>query len=88
MKNVDKIILFIFSWSFLNKYRRLKSYSNIIQNYVVSPNELVKEEKYIKNNIALTREAYQLNNVFASNFPASNLLTRKDLDNNNITSKY
>ena len=63
----------------------LRVIPNIIQNYVVSPNELVKEEKYIKNNIALTREAYQLNNVFASDFPASNLLTRSDLDKNNIT---
>ncbi len=63
----------------------LKVVPNIIQNYVVSPNELVKEEPYIQNNIDLTREAYQLNNVFDSEFPANNALTRNDLDNNSIT---
>ena len=65
------------------KYRGFKNGANLIQNYVVSPNELAKEENYIKHNIKLL--TYQLDSIFESEFPANNSLTKDDLKNNNIT---
>ncbi len=63
----------------------LRLLPNIIQSVIVSPNEFVKEETYIKNNIQLTREAYQLNNIAESEFPATVSLTKQDLSNNQTT---
>jgi uncharacterized membrane protein (UPF0182 family) len=55
---------------------------NLIQNYVVSPNELEKEKKYIETNIAFTREAYKLTSIQTQDFPAKTNLSLNDIQKN------
>lgn len=55
---------------------------NIVQNYIVAPNELEKEKPYIQHNIAFTRKAYQLDKLEVTNFPALNNLTIEDINQN------
>ncbi|HML36892.1 MAG TPA: UPF0182 family protein [Bacillota bacterium] len=54
----------------------------LVQNLVVSPDEINKESPYLKNNIAFTNYAYDLQNVTVKNFPATNDLTKQDIANN------
>lgn len=54
----------------------------LVQNLVVSPDEINKESPYLKNNIEFTNYAYDLQNVTVKNFPATNDLTRQDIANN------
>lgn len=54
----------------------------LVQNLVVSPDEISKESPYLKNNIAFTQSAYDLQNVTVKPFPASNDLTKQDITNN------
>ena len=55
------------------------------QRFLVEPNELTRENPYIENNIAFTREAYALDQVQSEPFPAEEALTRDVLDSNNPT---
>ncbi len=57
----------------------------IVQNYVVSPDELNKESKYLERNIEYTQYAYGLNDVDKKNFSASKNLDAKDIKNNDET---
>ncbi|MCL1808455.1 MAG: UPF0182 family protein [Clostridiales bacterium] len=58
----------------------------LVQNYIVSPDELNKERPYLKRNIQFTQTAYGLNHVTEMNFPArTDVLDWKDIDNNNET---
>ena len=54
----------------------------IVQNYVVSPDELNKESKYLERNIELTQHAYGLDEVDIKNFSASPNLSAADIANN------
>ncbi len=54
----------------------------VVQNYVVSPDELNKEGKYLEYNISGTRDAYNLADVNIKNFEASGNLTKEDIKNN------
>ncbi|MCI5698685.1 MAG: UPF0182 family protein [Clostridiales bacterium] len=56
-----------------------------VQNFVVSPDEINKESKYLKRNIEFTQYAYDLDNVDVKSFPAENSLTADDIKNNNQT---
>ena len=56
--------------------------SILIQNFVVSPDELSKESKYLEYNIEYTQYAYDLDNVTVKAFKASNDLTSEDIANN------
>jgi uncharacterized protein len=59
-------------------------YPWFIQQFVVSPNELVKEKPYLANNIQGTQNAYQLTQIQSQDFnvdanlTANNLETHKD----------
>jgi hypothetical protein len=55
------------------------------QRFIVQPNELQKERPYIANNIALTNQAFDLEQVRRRSFPAKNDLSREDLDENQAT---
>ncbi len=55
------------------------------QQFLVAPNELVKERPYIEHNIAFTRAAYGLEQVQSDAFPAEATLTRADLTENAST---
>jgi len=56
-----------------------------VQNYVVSPDEISKEEKYIEYNIKYTQKAYGLENVEEKTFAADQTLTLEDLKENKET---
>jgi len=55
------------------------------QQFIVAPNELVKEKPYIKHNIDLTREAYGLDKVQRSSFPVQGTLTQSKIQQNDAT---
>lgn len=59
--------------------------SAAVQNMIVVPNEIVKEEPYIQNNINYTNYAYALDKVTAKPFAVTQNLTRKDIDENMVT---
>jgi uncharacterized membrane protein (UPF0182 family) len=56
-----------------------------VNSFIVKPNELVKEQPYISNNIAMTREAYGLNRVEQHPFPAETGIEAVDAPNNQMT---
>jgi uncharacterized protein len=56
-----------------------------VGNFIVKPNELVRERPYIANNIALTRQAYGLDRVLQREFPAETTVEATDPANNQAT---
>ena len=57
----------------------------LIQNFVVSPDEINKESEYLARNIEYTQYAYQLDDVDVKPFAADNTLTFKDINENTET---
>ncbi len=57
----------------------------VVQNWVVSPDEINKESQYLERNIKYTRYAYGLDDVNVKSFSASNNLTFNDIQNNQET---
>jgi len=57
----------------------------LVQNLIVSPDEINKESKYLERNIAFTQKAYGLDEVTIKPFAASNELTKDDILNNTET---
>lgn len=57
----------------------------VVQNLVVSPNELVREQPYIQRTIALTRQAFGLEAIDAQTFNPEGQLTEADLRANDLT---
>ncbi len=56
-----------------------KVYPFLVQQYQVSPNELVREEQYIKYNIDFTRHAFDLEGIVEEPFTAETTLTNESL---------
>jgi uncharacterized protein len=56
-----------------------------VQSFVVKPNELERETPYIEQNIAWTRQAFQLEHVTARDFEADSSPAAYDLDKNRDT---
>lgn len=56
-----------------------------VQNIIVTPNEIVKEEKYLQNNIDYTNYAYGLDKVQVKEFAVKQDLTREDIEENRAT---
>ena len=56
-----------------------------VSNFVVKPNELVREKPYIVYNTDLTRQAYGLNRVTQREFPAETTVEAADPANNQAT---
>jgi uncharacterized membrane protein (UPF0182 family) len=56
-----------------------------IGNFVVKPNELVREQPYISNNIEMTRRAYGLDQFSQREFPAETTVEATDPANNQPT---
>jgi len=56
-----------------------------VGNFIVKPNELVRERPYIASNIALTRQAYGLDRVAQREFPAETTVEATDPANNQAT---
>ena len=57
----------------------------IVQQAIVKPNELAREEPFILHNIDMTNAAYGLSNIRVESFPAENSLTPEDLRKNEDT---
>lgn len=58
-----------------------------VQNFIVSPNELSKEEPYIEESIKYTQKAYKLDEVERQDFPALWNLSATDIENSVDTIK-
>ncbi len=56
-----------------------------VDDFVVKPNQLVRETPYIANNIALTRQAYGLDRFTQHEFPAETSIAAADPANNQPT---
>ncbi|MBQ0079358.1 MAG: UPF0182 family protein [Eubacterium sp.] len=54
----------------------------LVQNLIVTPDEINKESKYLERNIEYTQYAYDLNNVDMKSFSANLKLEGKDIANN------
>jgi uncharacterized membrane protein (UPF0182 family) len=66
-------------------YISLQIVSWYVSSFIVKPNELVREQPYIANNIALTRQAYGLDRVSQREFPAETDVAAADPANNQAT---
>ena len=60
-------------------------YSSLLQRFVVTPNEQVRETPFIENNIVATRRAFGLEAVEERPLSGDALLTRTDIANNAAT---
>jgi uncharacterized membrane protein (UPF0182 family) len=60
-------------------------YSSVLQRFVVTPNEQVRETPFIEHNIAATRRAFGLEGVEQRPLSGDALLTREDITNNAAT---
>jgi hypothetical protein len=56
-----------------------------VGNFIVKPNELVREEPYITNNIQGTRQAFGLDRFNQQEFPAETTIDAADPANNQLT---
>ena len=56
-----------------------------VGSFIVKPNELVREQPFIANNIALTRQAYGLDKFVQREFPAETTVEAADAANNQPT---
>ena len=54
----------------------------LVQNFIVSPDEINKESKYLERNIEYTQYAYQLDDVNVKSFAADHKLTSEDIKAN------
>ena len=57
----------------------------LVQEFIVSPDEIDKESKYLEWNIAYTQSAYELDDVVTRDFAADNKLTSADINANTET---
>jgi uncharacterized membrane protein (UPF0182 family) len=60
-------------------------YSSVLQRFIVTPNEQVRETPFIEHNIAATRRAFGLETVEERPLSGDALLTRADIMNNAAT---
>ena len=60
-------------------------YSTVLQRFVVTPNEQVRESPFIQHNINATRRAFALDNVETQELSGDALLTRDDVARNSAT---
>jgi uncharacterized membrane protein (UPF0182 family) len=60
-------------------------YSSVVQRFIVTPNEQVRESPFIEHNIAATRRAFGLEDVEERPLSGDALLTRADIMNNAAT---
>ncbi|YAI81722.1 MAG: UPF0182 family protein [cyanobacterium endosymbiont of Rhopalodia sterrenbergii] len=61
--------------------------TEVVQSFVVQPNELGRERPYIERSIALTRAAFNLDKIQIETLDATGTLTDEDLEDNRLTIK-
>ena len=85
-RKIKKIILLVFPFTVYLSVLFLSDVANTaVQSFVVEPNELAAERPYIERSIALTRNAFNLDNIEAETFNPQGELTAADLQNNGLT---
>jgi len=85
---IKKIILLVLPFTvYLSVLLLSNIASTTVQRFVVQPNELEKERPYIERSIALTRKAFNLDNIEAKTFNPEGELTATDIQNNDLTIK-
>ena len=57
----------------------------IVQQLIVKPNELAREQQYIQRSIAFTQEGFDLKRIEIKTFDPAGKLTYKDLEKNQLT---
>jgi len=62
-----------------------EGYASVLQRFVVTPNEQVRETPFIEYNIAATRDAFGLDRVEERELRGEATLTRQDIENNRGT---
>ncbi|HEX9367653.1 MAG TPA: UPF0182 family protein, partial [Vicinamibacterales bacterium] len=66
-------------------YMAVSAVGAYVNGFIVKPNELVREQPYIANNIAFTRQAYGLNRIAQRAFPAETAIDAADPAHNQAT---
>ena len=85
-RKIKKIIFLLFPFAVYLGVLFLSDVANTtVQNFVVEPNELAAERPYIERSIALTRNAFNLDNIEAQTFNPQGQLTAADIQNNDLT---
>jgi len=80
-----RLLLSLFGFYIAVAFVAYWAYPSILQNFIVEPNELVKETPYIKRNIAATQQAFKLDKVNEYNLEGNSSLTMKDIRENENT---
>ncbi len=87
-RKIKRIIVLILPFAI---YLLVLLFSNVasamVQSLIVEPNELAKERPYIERSIALTRNAFNLNNIEEKIFNPQGELTASDIENNTETTE-
>ncbi len=81
LRPVVAILVLVFGGSFLID----EIVPGLFERFYVKPSELQLESPYIRRNIALTREAYNLQHIEVKPFPAEQDLTYQSLEDNKGT---
>ena len=66
-------------------YIALQGIAWYVGNFIVKPNQLVRERPFIADNIKLTRQAYDLEGISQREFPAETSVEAVDVANNQST---
>ncbi|WP_414526406.1 UPF0182 family protein [Nodularia chucula] len=90
-----------FAWKSQSRYRQYVFYGlglyllvvlaadfvipNVVQYLIVQPNELQREQPYIERTIALTRQAFDLDDIDVQTFNPTGDLTEADIQRNDLT---
>ena len=87
-RKIKKIIFLIFPFTVYLSVLVISNFASAtVQHLIVQPNELAKERPYIERSIALTRKAFNLDNIEAQTFNPKGQLTAEDIQNNDLTIK-
>ena len=57
---------------------------NVVQRFIVQPNEIKREKPYIERSIALTRQGFGLDNIEVRSFEREGQLTYEDIKKNDL----
>ena len=85
-RKIKRVVFLIFPFAvYLFVFVLSDAASATVQRFVVQPNELAAERPYIERSIALTRKAFNLDNIVAKTFNPQGQLTAANIQNNDLT---
>ncbi|MGF1587993.1 MAG: UPF0182 family protein [Pleurocapsa sp.] len=87
-RKIKRVVILIFPFAIYLLVLLLSNVASaMVQSLIVEPNELAKERPYIERSIALTRNAFNLDNIEAQTFNPQGELTVSDIENNTETTE-